>query len=142
MTLFEMQARAGAVAGGNRHEIAVKRHIVAKDVARKRQAVLAFEQARVCESEDRGDEALALLRQAYRLDPDQAPIAAALVRRLAAWDCRVKQLKELHSRHGHAAHPLAAAFRDIVPDEPPIERAKRFERLARAAPDSVESHLA
>jgi len=144
MTLFELQARSGAwLAAADTLEIAVTRHIVAKDVARKRRAALAFEQARVCEAEDRGDEALALLRQAHRLDPEQAPIAAALVQRLAALGKSHEAARIAQQAWPRAAHPLlAGAFRDIVPDEPPIERAKRFERLARSAPDLPESHLA
>jgi HemY protein len=143
-TLFDLQARSGIWRDAALTlEIAVKRRIVAKDVAQKRRAALAFEQARTCAADDRGAEALALLRQAHRLDPDQAPIAAALVRRLAADGSAREAVKTALRAWPRAAHPLlAAAFRDIVPNELPIERAKRFERLARRAPDLAESHLA
>jgi len=144
MTLLEMQARAGLwPAAAQTLEIAAKRRLVARDVAQKRRAALVFEQARLRQSEGLAAEALTLLRQAHRLDPAQAPIAAALVRGLATAGETREATRITRRAWPKAAHPLlAAAFRDIVANEPPLERAKRFERLARRAPDLPESHLA
>jgi HemY protein len=143
-TLFEIQARSGNwPAAAETLDQAAKRNLIARDVARKRRAALACEQARIRAAAGADDEARALLRQAHRLDPGQAPIAAALVRALSAAGETREASKTAERAWREAAHPLlAAAYRDIVPGESPIERAKRFERLARLAPDHVESHLA
>jgi HemY protein len=108
-------------------------------IARRRRAVIAAERARR-ESPDTGLDAA---REAVKLAPDLVP-ARAILARLSAQAGRPKDAKRAIEQ-GWVTNPhpeLAEAFAAIVPQEDPLARYRRFERLNELAPRHRESLLA
>jgi HemY protein len=113
--------------------------VLSDPVARRRRAVIAAERARR-ESPDTGLDAA---REAVKLAPDLVP-ARAMLARLSAQAGRPKDARRAIEQ-GWVANPhpeLAEAFAVIVPQEEPLARYRRFERLNELAPRHRESLLA
>jgi len=118
---------------------AAKIKVLSDPVARRRRAVIAAERARR-ESPDTGLDAA---REAVKLAPDLVP-ARAMLARLSAQAGRPKDAKRAIEQ-GWVTNPhpeLAEAFAAIVPQEEPLARYRRFERLNELAPRHRESLLA
>jgi HemY protein len=118
---------------------AAKSKVVSDPVARRRRAVIAAERAR----REPPDTGLDAAREAVKLAPDLVP-ARAMLARLLAQAGRPKDAKRTIEQGWTAApHPeLAAAYAAIVPDEEPLARYRRFERLNELSPRHRESLLA
>ena len=107
--------------------------------ARRKRAVLLTERART-EPPLHG---LTAAREAVKLAPDLVPARVQLARILTAAGREREAAKVIEQGWSMARHPdLAAAYAAIAPEEAPIARYRRFERLSALAPRHRESLLA
>ncbi len=101
-----------------------------KDVYRRRDAVLALQQAKGVFEEGASIEAREAAIAANRQSPDLIPAAAMAARALADKGDRKGATRVIKKAWSVMPHPdLAAAFADIEPDETPARRIKRFREL-------------
>lgn len=139
-TLLELQTRAGDWAGARRTLTeAARSGRLPKDVFRRRDAVLALQQA---DSLGATDEAGDLVIEANALSPELVPAAvrAAIVK--AARGKGSQAAKIVKRAWTAQPHPeLAQAFAAIEPSEAPAARLRRFEALLGIAPDHDEARL-
>ncbi len=115
---------------------------IAKDLHKRRAAVLALAEAKVLMEE--GEEAKAgdLAIEANRLSPALIPATAMAARAYIAKDNQRFASRMLAKAWGVQPHPdLAAAFAAIAPDEKPDARIKRFATLTKAQPDHPETKM-
>jgi HemY protein len=113
-----------------------------KDVYRRRDAVLALQQARTVMDDDASIEAREAAIEANRLSPDLIPAAAMAARGYIAKGDRKNATRVLKKAWEVLPHPdLAAAFAEIEPDETPQDRLKRFRTLTNARPDNDETRM-
>ncbi|MBE0554257.1 MAG: heme biosynthesis protein HemY [Rhodobacteraceae bacterium] len=113
-----------------------------KDVYRRRDAVLALQEARVVFDENAPIEAREAAIEANRKSPDLIPAAAMAARSLALKGDRKGATRVLRKAWEGQPHPdLAAAFAEIEPEETPAARLKRFATLAAIHPDHDETRL-
>ncbi len=113
-----------------------------RDVHRRRDAVLALQEARTVIDDASSIEAREAAIEANRLSPDLIPAAAMAARSyIAKGDARnaTRVLKKAWSARPHP--DLAAAFAEIVPDETPSARLKRFKVLTGVNPGDAETKL-
>ncbi len=111
-----------------------------RDVYRRRDAVLALQEARGIMAEDASVEAREAAIEANKLSPDLIPAAAMAARQLALkgdTKSATRVLKKAWEAHPHP--DLAAAFADIDPTETPAARLKRFKVLTAIHPDHPEN---
>lgn len=110
---------------------------------RRLRAVLATERAAAYLAEGDRSEALKLARAALDHLPDFVPAAVMCVTLLAAEGKDRKAAAVVEEVWRRAPHPaLAKACFDIWPDDEPLRRAQRAEKLAALNPDHLESRLA
>jgi HemY protein len=120
----------------------LKQGLLPRDVHRRRDAVLALQEAREIFDEDASIEAREAAISANRLSPDLIPAAV-----LAAQSYVINGKPKLATRilkkaWGAQPHPdLATAFAAIAPDENANARLKRFETLMEANPQDEETRL-
>jgi HemY protein len=141
--LLKLQSDAGDWSGA-RSTLGAKLRSGAlpKDVYRRRDAVLALQQARVVIDDEASIEAREAAIEANRLSPDLIPAAALAARGYLAKGDRKNATRVLKKAWEVMPHPdLAAAFAAIGPDESPQDRLKRFRILTNARPDSDESKM-
>lgn len=113
-----------------------------KDVYRRRDAVLALQQARTVFDDAASIEAREAAIEANRLSPDLIPAAAMAARGYIARGDRKSATRVLKKAWDVLPHPdLASAFAEIEPDETPQDRLKRFRTLTNARPDADESKM-
>jgi HemY protein len=113
-----------------------------RSVYRRRDALLAVEQARVVLEEGSTIEAREAAIEANRQSPDLVPAAAMSARALTEKGDRKSATRVLKKAWEAQPHPdLAAAFAAIEPDEDPAARLKRFKTLLGAKPEAEESRL-
>lgn len=113
-----------------------------RDVFRRRDAVLALQEASVVLDDSASIEAREAAIEANRLSPDLIPAAAMAARSyIAKGDARnaTKVLKKAWSVQPHP--DLAAAFAEIAPNENQNDRLKRFRTLTNINPDNIETRL-
>lgn len=113
-----------------------------KDVFRRRDAVLALQEARAVMAADSPIEAREAAIQANRQSPDLIPAAEMAARSLtAAGDTKgaTRVLKKAWEAQPHPS--LAAAFADIEPEETPDARLRRFRLLTDIRPDDPETRM-
>ena len=113
-----------------------------RDVFRRRDAVLALQEASVVIDDNASIEAREAAIEANRLSPDLIPAAAMAARSyIAKGDARnaTKVLKKAWSVQPHP--DLAAAFAEIAPNENQNDRLKRFRTLTNINPDNIETRL-
>lgn len=136
---------------GARATLAEKRHSgsLPRDLHRRRDALLATQEAQaLLEDADASDDPVVKVRardlvyEANRLSPDLVPAAVMAARALIAQN-DPRAAAKVVKRAWHATpHPeLAAAFADIVPDEPAAARLKRFRPLLALHPEAAETRL-
>ena len=117
--------------------------LVESEAARRQRAALLVEEARRLGSGGDRDGALAKAREAHKLDPAFVPAAAEFAALLISAGRIRKATRTIESTWTHAPHPaLARAYAALAPGEPPIERARRFERLASLNSATPEAHIA
>jgi HemY protein len=113
-----------------------------RDVFRRRDAVLALQEARVVMDEDASIEAREAAIEANRLSPDLIPAAAMAARSFIAKGDKKGATRVLTKAWKAQPHPdLAAAFAEISSSETTLERLKRFKSLTAINPDHSETRL-
>ncbi|MFN5995909.1 MAG: heme biosynthesis protein HemY [Paracoccaceae bacterium] len=113
-----------------------------KDVYRRRDAVLALQQARTVVDDTASIEAREAAIEANKLSPDLIPAAAMAARSYLAKGDRKNATRVLKKAWEVLPHPdLAAAFGEVEPDESPQDRLKRFRTLTNLRPDNDESRM-
>lgn len=113
-----------------------------RDVYRRRDAVLALQQAQGVMEEGASVEAREAAIEANRQSPDLIPAAAMAARALADKGDRKGAARVLKKAWDAKPHPdLAAAFADIEPEETPAQRLKRFRTLVANHPTHEETRL-
>ncbi len=111
-----------------------------KDVFRRRDAVLALQEARGVMEEGATMEAREAAIEANRLSPDLIPAAAMAARSFIAKGDKKSATRVLKKAWEARPHPdLAVVFAEIDPDETPLTRLKRFRTLANIHPGDAET---
>jgi HemY protein len=111
-----------------------------RDVWKRRDAVLALQEAKVLLDADSTIEAREAAIAANEKSPDLLPAAAMAARGYIGQDKPKYAARILRKAWGAQPHPdLAAAFAEIVPTETPVERVKRFKALVDIKPDHEET---
>jgi HemY protein len=142
-TLLQLQARHEDWAGARATlAAALKSGNLPRDVHKRRDAVLALAHARDAMADGKIAEAVRDAEAAQAMAPGLVP-AAVMAGRLAIADGKPKHAtKILKSAWDMNPHPdIAAAFAEIVPDETPSERLKRFKPLIAKHAGSAEARL-
>jgi HemY protein len=120
----------------------LKSGVLPRDVFRRRDAVLALQEAHGVIDEDASIEAREAAIEANRLSPDLIPAAAMAARSYIAKGDARNATKVLKKAWAAQPHPdLAAAFAEIAPDETTAQRLKRFATLTKVNPDNIETRL-
>ena len=113
-----------------------------KDVYRRRDAVLALQEARGVMDETATVEAREAAIEANRKSPDLIPAAVMAGRGLIDKGDKKSATRVLKKAWEMLPHPeIAAAFAEIEPDEVPQQRLKRFRALTAIHPESDETRL-
>jgi HemY protein len=113
-----------------------------RDVYRRRDAILALQEAKLVFDETVSDEARDAAIEANRLSPDLIPAATMAARGLVSKGDKKSATKVLRKAWEVRPHPdLAAAFAEIEPDESSSVRLKRFRPLTQSQPNHEETRL-
>ncbi|PXW71902.1 HemY protein [Loktanella sp. PT4BL] len=113
-----------------------------RDVHKRRDAVLALSQARDILDEGKTIEAREAAIEANRLSPDLIPAAVMAARGFISEGNARYATRVLTKAWNAQPHPdIAAAFAEIVPDETPDARIKRFTTLTKATADNPETKM-
>jgi HemY protein len=111
-----------------------------KDVFRRRDAVMALQQAKGVLDADATIESREAAIDANKKSPDLIPAAAMAARALISKGDSKTATRILKKAWAAQPHPdLAAAFAEIDPDETPITRLKRFRALTDQKSDDTET---
>lgn len=115
---------------------------LSKDVFRRRDAVLALQEAKTVIDPSASIEAREAAIQANRQSPDLIPAAAMAARMLITAGDAKGATRVLRKAWEAQPHPdLAAAFAEIAPEESPEARVKRFAALTDQHPDHPETRM-
>lgn len=142
-TLLQLQAKHSNWKGARKTLGAKLKHgTVPKDLHKRRDAVLAVSEAQhrlaAGDAEGARDEAI----EAQRLSPALIPAAVAAARAYIDLGKPRNAAKVLKTAWDAEPHPdLAAVFAEIVPDESPTARVKRFAELTKLNPDQPEARM-
>jgi HemY protein len=141
--LLKLQSDAGDWSGARATLGAkLKAGTLPRDVYRRRDAVLALQQAQAVIDDEASIEAREAAIEANRLSPDLIPAAAMAARSYAAKGDKKNATRVLKKAWEVLPHPdLAAAFAAIEPDEAPQDRLKRFKTLTALRGDSDETKM-
>lgn len=113
-----------------------------RDVYRRRDALLALQDADSLAAADNMARAREAAIEANRLSPDLIPAAVAAARALVAQGKGSYAAKVIKKAWKVQPHPeLAAAFAAIEKDETPLQRVQRFRKLLAMHPDHAETRL-
>ncbi len=113
-----------------------------KELFRRRDAVLALQEARGLLDDQSSIELREAAIEANRKSPDLIPAAAMAARSLTLKNDKKGATRVLRKSWEAQPHPdLAAAFAEIEPEETPAARVKRFAPLIAANPNHDESRL-
>ncbi len=113
-----------------------------RDVHKRRDAVLALSEARDIMAEGKSIEAREAAIEANRLSPDLIPAATMAARGYIETDNARYAVRVLTKAWSVQPHPeLASVFAEIVPDETPVARLKRFRALTKQKPDHAETQM-
>ena len=113
-----------------------------RDVHKRRDAVLALGEAKDIVDESQSVSARERAIEANRLSPDLIPAAVMAARGYIDNGQNRYATRTLKKAWDAQPHPdLAAAFADIVPDETPGQRLRRFTTLTRIHPDHPETKM-
>ncbi len=113
-----------------------------RSVYRRRDALLALQEAKAVLEEGSTPEARDAAIEANRLSPDLIPAAVIAARALAAKSDAKGATRVLKKTWEAQPHPdLAAAFAALEPDETPEARLKRFKALLSIRPQDEETRL-
>ena len=139
--LLKLQANSEDWSGARKTLGAKLKHgNLPRDIHRRRDAVLALSEA--YEATDDAQAAHAAAIEANRLSPDLVPAAVLTAQGYITQSKPRYAVRVLKTAWQVQPHPdLAAAFAQIVPDETPIQRIKRFQILIKLHPDHRETCL-
>lgn len=113
-----------------------------REVHRRRDAVLALQQAKGVIDDTASIEAREAAIEANKLSPDLIPAAAMAARAYVAQGDARNATRVLKKAWTVQPHPeLAAAFAEIEPLETPAERLKRFRALTAINPEHDETRM-
>ena len=113
-----------------------------KEVYRRRDAVLALQEARGVIADDSSIEARDAAIAANRQSPDLIPAAAMAARSYLHKGDKKNAIRVLKKAWEAKPHPdLAAVFAELEPEETPALRVKRFRTLTAIHPDDSETRL-
>ena len=113
-----------------------------RDVHKRRDAVLALSTARDILEDGNDIKARETAIEANRLSPDLVPASVMAARGYIADGSPKYATRILTKTWGVQPHPdLATAFAEIVPDETPQERIKRFRALTKLKPNHPETQM-
>jgi HemY protein len=142
-TLLRLQAEASDWKGARATlGTKLKTGTLPRDVYRRRDAVLALQEARTIIDDTSSVEAREAAIEANRLSPDLIPAAAMAARGLAMKGEAKAAARVLKKAWEVQPHPdLAAAFADIEPEESPTQRLKRFKLITAIRPDDPETRM-
>jgi HemY protein len=113
-----------------------------RDVHKRRDAVLALSQAADLIADESSIEKREATIEANKLSPDLIPAAAMAARSYIAQGNAKYASRVLTKAWSVQPHPdLAAAFAEIVPDESPRARLKRFEALTKLRAEHAETKM-
>ncbi len=113
-----------------------------KDVYKRRDAVLALQQAKGVLDENATIESREAAIAANKMSPDLIPAAAMAARSYILVGDKKNATRVLKKAWEAQPHPdLAAAFAEIEPEEDPLPRLKRFATLTTGQPDHAETKL-
>ena len=113
-----------------------------RDVHKRRDAVLALSEAKDILDEGKSIEAREAAIEANRLSPDLIPAAVMAARGYIETGNARYASRVLTKTWAATPHPdIAAAFAEIVPDETPQARLKRFKALIKQQPDHPETKM-
>jgi HemY protein len=140
---FDLEAREGKWhAAEETLAQAAKRRIIPRDRARHHRGVILYELSRAAAANGDRRRGLDLAAQAQTLLPDLAPPAAHYARLLLDQQRTAPATKAVERAWRTAPHAeLAQVYGNVHVGEAPLERYKRFERLAGQNPEARESHL-
>ena len=142
-TLLELQTREHDWKGA-RATLKDKRRQgeLTKDVAIRRDAVLALQEASEVLSSENSVSAREAAISAAKASPDLIPAAVLAARGYIAQKNFRNATRILEKTWSVRPHPdIAAAYAEIVPDETPNQRLRRFDALLRKNPDHEETRL-
>ncbi|PTV95177.1 HemY protein [Rhodobacter aestuarii] len=142
-TLFKLQTESGDWKGARDVLLAKMRQgEIPKDVHKRRDAVLALQEAKVVLDQNASIEAREAAIAANKSSPDLIP-AAAMAAKAYADQGNVKSATRVLLKAWEAQpHPdLAGVFASLVPSESAVERLARFEKLLSLRPDHEETKL-
>ena len=141
--MFDLQRGKGAWAEAQRTVTSgVKARQFPKDVSDRRQAVLSLSAAFDSERAGEREAALSAALEAVRLAPGLAPAAAMAARLLRVAGQERKAARILANAWRQEPNPeLSTEFARLAPDESPMDRLVRFEKLFAARPDHPETRL-
>lgn len=113
-----------------------------QDVHLRRDAVLALQEASEVLASGNSISAREAAISANRASPDLIPAAVLAARSYVAQKDYRNASRVLEKTWSVRPHPdVAAAYAEIVPDETPSARLKRFDRLIKKNPENEESRL-
>lgn len=142
-TLLELQTREHDWKGA-RQTLKDKRTQgdMPKDVALRRDAVLALQEASEVLAHGNSISAREAAISAAKASPDLIPAAVLAARSYVAQKDYRNASRILEKTWSVRPHPdIAAAYAEIVPDESPMARLNRFDRLVSKNPDHEETRL-
>lgn len=141
--LFDLQASSGDWAGARKVLGAKTKHgHLPRDVHRRRDAILALQEARAVFDSDLPVEAREAAILANKQSPDLIPAAVLAAHGYKANGKEKYAVRVLKKAWEVQPHPdLAAAFAALEPDETRVQRLKRFEQLFTANPAHEETQL-
>jgi HemY protein len=141
--LLELQAERADWAGARATLGAKLRSgTIPRDVHRRRDAVLALQEAKAIIADGADIDAREAAIEAYRLSPDLIPAAVMAARSYIAKGDTRNATRVLKKAWEALPHPdLAAVFAEISPDETPVERLKRFRTLTSIRPDDDQTRM-
>ena len=113
-----------------------------RDVYRRRDAVLALQEARAVMDDASSIDAREASIEANKLSPDLIPAAAMAARSYILKDEKKNAVRVLKKAWEVMPHPdLATAFAEIEPEETPQARLKRFKVVTSLRPDDPETKM-
>ena len=141
--LLRLQAEKADWAGARQTLGAkLKSGYLPRDVHKRRDAVLALSEAVEILDEGKTIEAREAAVEANRLSPDLIPAAIMAARSYIADGNARYASRVLTKTWNSQPHPdIATAFAEIVPDETPEQRIKRFRTLTKSTVDHPETKM-
>ena len=141
--LLRLQAGNEDWAGARKTLSAKLKHgSLPRDVHKRRDAVLALSEAKDILADGESIEAREAAIEANRLSPDLIPAAALAARTYIEQGKPRYATRVISKAWDTRPHPeLAAAFAEIVPDETPAARIKRFTTLTKSTAGKPESRM-